>query len=77
VDRVLPEEGQARAVRIDIDPEMLGIRYPIDAPLHGDARLTLRALIPLLNVRKIGPGVKKSKRTSWKTARSMRSDMDR
>jgi pyruvate dehydrogenase (quinone) len=44
----LPEEGQARAVQIDIDPEMLGLRYPIDVNLHGDSKLTLQALIPLL-----------------------------
>ncbi len=44
----LPEEGQARAVQIDIDPEMLGLRYPMDVHLHGDSRLTLQALIPLL-----------------------------
>ena len=44
----LPKEGQARAVQIDIDPEMLGLRYPMDVHLHGDARLTLQALIPLL-----------------------------
>ncbi len=44
----LPKEGQARAVQIDIDPEMLGLRYPMDVHLHGDSRLTLRALIPLL-----------------------------
>ena len=45
----LPKEGQARAVQIDIDPEMLGLRYPMDVHLHGDARLTLQALIPLLH----------------------------
>ncbi len=45
----LPKEGQARAVQIDIDPEMLGLRYPMDVHLHGDAKLTLQALIPLLH----------------------------
>ena len=44
----LPKEGQARAVQIDIDPEMLGLRYPMDVHLHGDSQLTLQALIPLL-----------------------------
>lgn len=44
----LPPEGQAKAVEIDIDGRMIGIRYPVDAPLVGDARETLRALIPLL-----------------------------
>jgi pyruvate dehydrogenase (quinone) len=44
----LPEEGQARGVQIDIDGRMLGIRYPMEVPLVGDAKATLRELIPLL-----------------------------
>lgn len=44
----LPEEGQARAVQIDIDGRMLGMRYPLEVGLVGDSRETLRALLPLL-----------------------------
>ena len=44
----LPKEGQAKAVQIDIDGKMLGIRYPMDVNLQGDSRDTLRALIPIL-----------------------------
>jgi pyruvate dehydrogenase (quinone) len=44
----LPEEGQARGVQIDIDGRMLGIRYPMELNLVGDARTTLRELLPLL-----------------------------
>src|SRR5204863_7864790 len=44
----LPEEGQARCVQIDLDARMLGSRYPADVPLLGDAKETLRELIPLL-----------------------------
>ncbi|GFO62389.1 thiamine pyrophosphate-requiring protein [Geomonas paludis] len=44
----LPKEGQARAVQIDISARMLGLRYPMEVNLQGDAKLTLRALIPLL-----------------------------
>ncbi|EQB08691.1 thiamine pyrophosphate-requiring protein [Novosphingobium lindaniclasticum] len=44
----LPGDGQARAVQIDLDPAMLGLRYPVDVNLHGDAAETLRALKPLL-----------------------------
>jgi pyruvate dehydrogenase (quinone) len=47
----LPEEGAARGVQIDIDGRMLGIRYPVEVGLVGDAAETLRALIPLLNRR--------------------------
>ena len=44
----LPKEGQARGVQIDIDPEMLSLRYPMEVNLVGDAAETLRALLPLL-----------------------------
>ncbi|OXM50124.1 thiamine pyrophosphate-requiring protein [Amycolatopsis thailandensis] len=44
----LPEFGQARAVQIDIDPRFLGLRYPTEVNLLGDAKGTLQQLIPLL-----------------------------
>jgi pyruvate dehydrogenase (quinone) len=47
----LPKEGQARAVQIDIEPEMLSLRYPMEVNLVGDAAETLRALLPLLRER--------------------------
>src|SRR3954447_17339615 len=44
----LPERGQARAVQIDIDPRLIGLRYPTEVNLVGDAGETLQALLPLL-----------------------------
>jgi pyruvate dehydrogenase (quinone) len=44
----LPEPGQARAVQIDIDGRLVGMRYPTEVNLVGDAGETLRALLPLL-----------------------------
>ncbi|WP_336115744.1 thiamine pyrophosphate-requiring protein [Streptomyces sp. PTD9-10] len=44
----LPEFGKARAVQIDIDPHMVGLRYPFEVNLVGDATRTLRRLLPLL-----------------------------
>ncbi|MGI8420651.1 MAG: thiamine pyrophosphate-requiring protein [Gaiellaceae bacterium] len=44
----LPEEGKARGVQSDIDGRMVGIRYPMEVNLVGDAAETLRALVPLL-----------------------------
>jgi pyruvate dehydrogenase (quinone) len=44
----LPEPGQARGVQIDKDAKYIGIRYPYEINLVGDAATTLRALIPLL-----------------------------
>lgn len=45
----LPQEGRARAVQIDIDGRMLALRYPSECNLVGDAKETLRALLPLLD----------------------------
>ena len=47
----LPEPDQAKAVQIDRDPTRIGLRYPIDIGLTGDAKATLQALLPLLNRR--------------------------
>lgn len=44
----LPREGQARGVQIDIDSQRLSLRYPMEVNLQGDARSTLRALLPML-----------------------------
>ena len=45
----LPQEGQARAVQIDIDGRLLGMRYaPTECNLEGDSKDTLQALIPLV-----------------------------
>jgi pyruvate dehydrogenase (quinone) len=44
----LPKPGQARGVQIDIDGRLVGMRYPMEVNLVGDAAATLRALIPLL-----------------------------
>lgn len=47
--QVLPEFGKARAVQIDLDGALIGMRYPIEVNLVGDAAATLRALLPLLS----------------------------
>ena len=44
----LPKEGQARGVQIDLDNRRLGLRYPMEVNLVGDSKLTLQALLPLL-----------------------------
>jgi len=54
----LPKEGQAKAVQIDIDGKMLGIRYPMTLNLQGDSKATLQALIPYL---------KRKEDRSWRT----------
>jgi pyruvate dehydrogenase (quinone)/pyruvate oxidase len=44
----LPSPGQAVCVQIDDKPARIGLRYPVDVGLCGDAGATLRALLPLL-----------------------------
>ena len=44
----LPDFGQAHGVQIDIDGKFIGMRYPYEVNLVGDAAATLRALIPHL-----------------------------
>src|SRR3954454_13860282 len=44
----MPKEGQARGVQIDIKPDMLSLRYPMEVNLVGDSAETLRALLPLI-----------------------------
>ncbi|MGK5518607.1 thiamine pyrophosphate-requiring protein [Micromonospora sp. URMC 107] len=46
-----PPQGRARAVQIDRDGTQLGLRYPTEVNLTGDAGPTLRALL-----RELGPG---------------------
>ncbi|WP_062434612.1 thiamine pyrophosphate-requiring protein [Herbidospora daliensis] len=44
----LPEFGQARAVQIDVDGRFIGMRYPTEVNLIGDAAATLGALLPMV-----------------------------
>jgi pyruvate dehydrogenase (quinone)/pyruvate oxidase len=47
----LPQPGQAVGVQIDDRPERIGLRYPAEVGLCGDAKLTLAELEPLLERR--------------------------
>ena len=44
----LPEEGKAKGVQVDIDARLIGLRYPMDVNLVGDAKETLARLLPQL-----------------------------
>ncbi|MDT0448522.1 thiamine pyrophosphate-requiring protein [Streptomyces hesseae] len=64
----LPEFEQARAVQIDIDPFMVGLRYPFEVNLVGDARETLTRLLPRLKPKKHGGwrhGIEKNTARWW------------
>jgi pyruvate dehydrogenase (quinone) len=44
----LPKPGQATGVQIELDPQRIGLRFPVEVGLVGDSRNSLRELIPLL-----------------------------
>ncbi|MGH2442472.1 MAG: thiamine pyrophosphate-binding protein, partial [Chloroflexota bacterium] len=44
----LPKPGQARTVQIDIDPQHIGLRHPVEVGLTGDCKTILSALLPLI-----------------------------
>ncbi len=44
----MPKLGQARAIQIDRDGKFIGMRYPYELNIVGDAKATLTALLPLL-----------------------------
>jgi pyruvate dehydrogenase (quinone)/pyruvate oxidase len=47
----LPAPGSAAGVQVDDRPERIGLRYPVQVGLAGDAKLTLGELEPLLEGR--------------------------
>ncbi len=54
----MPPLEQARGVQVDLDPTMIGMRYPYEVNLVGDAAATLRALIPM---------IKRKSDSSWRS----------
>ena len=44
----LPKPGDARAIQLELDPMRIGLRYPVEVGLVGDAKRTLQRLLPLL-----------------------------
>ena len=66
----LPKEGHARGVQIDLAPDMLSLRYPMEVNLVGDSAETLRALLPLLKSKKDSKWrdrIEKNTAEWWKT----------
>src|ERR687888_655199 len=66
----LPKPGQARGIQIDIKPEKIGLRYPVEIGLVGDSKLILTELLPLLR-QKHDLGFLKSKQDAMKKWNSL------
>jgi pyruvate dehydrogenase (quinone) len=75
----LPKPGQARVVQIDVDPALVGLRLPIEAPVVGDAKAALQQLLPLLDVRAEQPFLEKYQdaMTKWRREMCALEDVDR
>jgi pyruvate dehydrogenase (quinone) len=61
----LPGFGQARAVQIDLDAGMIGMRYPYEVNMVSDSGAALTALLPLWNASPTAPGGRRS-RPTWR-----------
>jgi pyruvate dehydrogenase (quinone) len=65
----LPKPGEARGVQLDLDAARIGLRYPVEVGLVGDARLTLQGLLPRLQ--------RKTERDFLETAQAGKRDWDK
>jgi len=66
----LPKFDQCRAVQIDVDGRLIGMRYPYEVNLIADAKTALRALIPHLRRkedRSWREGIEKNVARWWET----------
>jgi len=43
-----PTPGQARGIQVDLKPDRIGLRYPVEVGLTADVKATLQDLLPLL-----------------------------
>ena len=46
---ICQSQDKHRGIQIDIKPERIGLRYPVEVGLGGDSKKILLALIPLLH----------------------------
>ncbi|TPL87391.1 thiamine pyrophosphate-dependent enzyme [Mesorhizobium sp. B2-3-12] len=71
-----PKPGQARGVQIDCDAQRIGLRFPVEAGLVGDAAETLRALNQRLTQKPSGEFLQRSQETMRKWREMMRQSED-
>jgi pyruvate dehydrogenase (quinone)/pyruvate oxidase len=73
-----PQPKQAKAVQIDSDPRRIGLRYPVDVGLVGDALATLQELLPLLRPKKDRSFLKKAQdgMREWRDLMHVRETRD-
>lgn len=77
--KYLPEPDQVRVAQIDVDPTLLGLRLPVEAPVRADAAPALEALLPLLEARRDRSHLEhfQSQARSWRDKMAALEDEDR
>ncbi|WP_214474976.1 thiamine pyrophosphate-dependent enzyme [Mesorhizobium sp. dw_380] len=71
-----PKPGQARGVQIDCDAQRIGLRFPVEAGLVGDAAETLRALNQRLTQKPSDEFLQRSQATMRRWREMMRQSED-
>jgi pyruvate dehydrogenase (quinone) len=66
-----PEGGSARIAQVDLRPENIGRRAPVDLGIVGDVRATLTALLPLLDQKKDDEHLVRAKRHYAKARKAL------
>jgi pyruvate dehydrogenase (quinone)/pyruvate oxidase len=71
----LPKPGDAKGVQIELDPKRIGLRFPVDAGLVGDARRVLRELLPRLKPKEDRTFLEKRQKelSEWRTVMDNRA----
>ncbi len=65
----LPKPGDAKGVQIELDPKRIGLRFPVDVGLVGDARRVLRELLPRLKPKQDRTFLEKRQKESVRESR--------
>lgn len=65
-----PDPARTRAVQIDVDATRIGLRYPVEAAMVGDARASLSALLDGLPPRRTQPFLAQARewKAEWEAA---------
>lgn len=71
-----PKPGQARGVQIDCDAQRIGLRFPVEAGLVGDAAETLRALNRRLTQKPSNEFLRRSQEAMGRWREMMRQSED-